>query len=244
MKVVLMNKNTEILIAEYSEEAKFFTEISDVKNIDYAPLIIKHKYEEEQGDTYSFRTYLSDWFQGRGIPSWRDKLDLLLHRLDIITPKELLDKAFGLSLSDQYWLKPYDSDIKYDDINFFEHDFDYSEFLEASLSKNSKTVVKESSLKTPNNTTDGMLKKAWIIENGTRYLLKGGYKSEILQPFNEALASEICDRLGFNHVSYTLDTYKDSVVSKCPCLINKDTELITAYQIRSDMIMKKTMRTM
>ena len=73
-----------------------------------------------------------------------------------------------------------------------------------------------------------MLKKAWIIEDGIRYLLKSGYKNEILQPFNEVLGSEICDRLGFNHVSYTLDVYKDTVVSKCSCFITKDTEFITA----------------
>ena len=80
-----------------------------------------------------------------------------------------------------------------------------------------------------------MLRKAWIIEDGTRYLLKGGYKNELLQPFNEVLASEICKRLGFNHVEYTLDIYKDMVVSKCPCFINKDTELVTCHQIRNDM---------
>ena len=80
-----------------------------------------------------------------------------------------------------------------------------------------------------------MLKKAWIIENGTRYLLKDGYKNETLQPFNEVLASEICECLGFDHVEYTLDTYKDMVVSKCPCFITKDTELITCNQIRNDM---------
>ncbi|MBQ9318710.1 MAG: hypothetical protein IJR82_03690 [Bacilli bacterium] len=45
------------------------------------------------------------------------------------------------------------------------------------------------------------------------------------------LASEICNRLGFNHVEYTLDTYKDIVVSKCPCFITKETELITCNQI-------------
>lgn len=107
--------------------------------------------------------------------------------------------------------------------------------MEASLSKNSKTITSEKSLKTPNNTTDGMLKKAWIIEGNTRYLLKGGYKNEILQPFNEVLASIICERLGFNHVTYFIDTYKDMVVSKCPCFITKDTELITAYQIKNNM---------
>jgi len=233
MKCVLMNKNVEVLVADYDDAVKAFTKIIEVKNIDYAPYILVSFYEKGDENNNPFRTNLSDWFKGRGIPSWRDKLDLLLHRLDINTPTELLDKAFGLSLSDQYWLKPFDSNIRYEDINFFDNDFDYSEFMEASLSLNSKTITKEASLKTPNNTTDGMLKKAWIIEDGVRYLLKGGYKNEILQPFNEVLASMICDRLGFNHVPYTIDTYKDMVVSKCPCFINKDTELITTYQIKN-----------
>jgi len=183
MKCTLMNKNTEILSAEYNPVSKFFDIIYEVKNIDYAPYILKNFYEEGDFNNNSFRTNLSDWFRGRGIPSWRDKLDLLLHRLNIYTPDELLDKAFGLSLSDQYWIKPFDSDISYDDINFFDHDFDYSEFLSASLSLNSEKIQKEASLKTPNNTTDGMLRKAWIIEDDVRYLLKGVYRNEILKPF-------------------------------------------------------------
>ena len=235
MRRLLMNKNIEILAAEYDTANGVFLKVLDVYNIEYAPYILKRFYIKDDINNVPFRTNLSEWFRGRGIPSWRDKLDLLLHRLDISAPTELLDKAFGLSLSDQYWLKPFNSDIKYDDINFFDHDFDYAEFLEASLSLNSKVIKKETSLKTPNNTTDGMLKKAWIIEDGIRYLLKSGYKNEILQPFNEVLGSEICDRLGFNHVSYTLDVYKDTVVSKCPCFITKDTEFITAHQIINDM---------
>ena len=234
MKCIFMNKNTEIALLEYNEVLSGFDRIYEIIDINYAPLILKNYYEEENDELFFLRK-LDDWFKGRGIPSWRDKLDLLLQRLNIETASELLDKAFGLSLSDQYWIKPYDLNIKYDDINFFDNDFDYSEFMEASLSLNSKTVMSENSLKTPNNTTDGMLKKAWIIENNIRYLLKGEYKNEVLQPFNEVLASEICKRLGFNHVTYTLDTYKDIVVSKCPCFINKDTELVTAYQVINNM---------
>lgn len=230
MKCLLMNKNVEVLKAEYDSATGVFTNVYEIYNINYAPYILKDATLDD-----SFRTKLSEWFKGRGIPSWRDQLDLLLHRLNIIAPFELLDKSFGLSLSDQYWLKPLDSNIKYDDINFFENDFDYLEFMEASLSKNSKIIQNIASLRTPNNTTDGMLKKAWIIENGTRYLLKGGYKNETLQPFNEALASEICKRLGFNHVEYTLDTYKDMVISKCPCFINTNTELVTCHQIKENM---------
>ena len=235
MKCILMNKNIEVLVAEYDEVAKAFMRIIEVKNICYAPYIISSTYEADDENNNHLRINLSEWFKGRGIPSSRDKLDILLHRLNIVTPSELLDKAFGLSLSDQYWIKPYGSNITYDDVNFFDNDFDYAEFLEASLSLNSKVVTKEASLKTPNNTTDGMLKKAWVIEDGVRYLLKGGYKNEVLQPFNEVLASMICDRLGFSHVPYTLATYKNMVVSKCPCFITPDTELITAYQIKNNM---------
>ena len=229
-----MNKNTKILLTEYDSASSTFTKIYEVYNILYAPYILKKLYNEKDFNDNSFRINLSKWFQGRGIPSWRDKLDILLHRLNIVAPSELLDKSFGLSLSDQYWLKPINTSISYDDINFFDNDFDYTEFLEASLSKNSNSIVNEASLNTPNNTTDGMLRKAWIIENGIRYLLKSGYKNELLQPFNEVLASEICDRLGFDHVKYTLDTYKDTVVSKCPCFITKNTELITCHQIRNN----------
>ena len=235
MKCILMNKNTKVLLAEYDNVNGVFSKIYEVYNIDYAPYILKSYYVKGYVNNDNFRINLSEWFKGRGIPSWRDRLDILLHRLNVSAPSELLDKAFALSLSDQYWIKPNNSNINYDNINFFDNDFDYSEFLEASLSKNNNTIVTEESLKTPNNTTDGMLKKAWIIDNDTRYLIKGGYKSELLQPFNEVLASEICKRLGFDHVEYTLDTYNDIVVSKCPCFITKDTEFITCHQIRNEM---------
>lgn len=85
-------------------------------------------------------------------------MDLLLTKLNISAPTELLDKAFGLSLSDQYWIKPYNSRIEYKDINFFEHDFKDTEFIDATFSNNTETSAKIS-LISPNNTTDGRLKR-------------------------------------------------------------------------------------
>lgn len=236
MKYVLMNKNTEVLIANYDEGIKVFDKIIEIRNIEYAPLIIKKSYEMKE----DFRFNLNDWFIGRGIPSWRDELDMLLARLNISTPLELFDKAFALSLSDQYWIKQVGSNIKYEDVNFFDHDFDSAEFVEASFSDNYDSITRKETLMSPNNTTNGMLKKSWIIEDGKRYLLKGGYKNDYLQPFNEVLASIICDKLGFDHVTYTLDRFKNKVVSKCLCFINKDTELIPASQIMYGITKHKT----
>ena len=226
MKYILMNKNTEVLVAEYNTVLKGFEQIVEYKNMEYAPVIIRDLFYNNE----NVLTNLSDWFRSRGIPNHRDNLQTLLIRLNITMPAELLDKASGLSLSDQYWIKPYDSDIEYKDINFFENDFDDIEFTEATFSNVGKSTS-EASLKTPNNTTDGMLKKSWIIKNGKKYLLKGGFHNELLQPFNEVLASMICERLGFSHVTYTLDIIKDKVVSSCECFINSNTEYIPAYQI-------------
>ena len=231
MKVVLMNKNTEVLVAEYHEGAKYFTDILEIKNIDYAPMIVKKAYETAEKD--SINQVLSDWFQSRGIPNNRDKLDILMDRLNIISPSVLLDKAFGLSLSDQYWIKPFTEDIKHKDINFFDNDFNDIEFTEATFTLNVPKISSEITLKTPNNTTDGVLRKTWIIEDKKRYLLKAGLKSEVLQPFNEVLASMICEGLGFHHVPYTIDKIKDNIVSKCVCFVDPNTELIPAYQILS-----------
>ena len=226
MKCILMNKNTKVLSADYQPSLGVFTDIYDIYNIDFAPVILKNVYNKEK----DLKIILSNWFKGRGIPLWRDDLDMLLSKLNISAPTELLDKAFGLSLSDQYWIKPYDSKIEYKDINFFEHDFNDAEFTDATFSNSTETSTKIS-LISPNNTTDGRLKKTWIIEEGKRYLLKGSYKNEVLQPFNEALASMISSRLGFNHVTYILEVIKDKVVSKCECFINENTELVSAYQI-------------
>ena len=223
-----MNKNTAVLEAEYDTSANGFTTVHEVIAIDFAPLIIEKQYRERPDN---LAADLSKWFRGRGIPAWRDRLDILLARLGVQTPEELLDKSFGLSLADQYWLKPADSDIKHDDINFFDHDFDSADFLEASFSNSSKRERREVSLYSPNNTTDGMLRKTWIVEGGKRYLLKGGYKGDSLQPFNEVLASDICERMGFSHVVYTLDEAKGKIVSKCECFTTKNIEIIPAHQV-------------
>ena len=224
---ILMNKNKEILIADYDDDLQGFSEIYEVKNIDYAPAIIKNAYHHSTNES-DFKKALSTWFRGRGIPSWRDDLDLLLTHLGVSAPEELLNKSFGLSLSDQYWLKPYDSNIKYDDINFFEHDFKNSNFVNSVFANDPNF---DSSIFSPNNTTDGKLRKTWIVENGQRYLLKSGFRNEVMQPFNEVLASMICERLGFDHVTYQIDVINDKVVSKCACFINPDTEYIPAHQI-------------
>ena len=73
-----MNKKTKVLLTEYNSDSKYFDQIYEVYDINYAPYILKNFYDEEDINDTPFRTNLSAWFRGRGIPAWRDRLDLLL----------------------------------------------------------------------------------------------------------------------------------------------------------------------
>ena len=231
MKCILMNKNISIMLVEYNTTLNGIENIYDIYNIDYAPLSISNANKTLGANLLK---QINDWFKGRGIPSWRKDLEKLLEKLNVSSPEELLNKYYALSLSDQYWLKEENSNVKWQDINFFTNDFEYEAYLEASLdsSSNLTTSTDKAILRSPNNTTDGMLQKGWIIENGKRILVKGTYTSSREEPFNEWLASQISKRLGFNYCNYFVEwTDKTKLISKCENFVSEDVEIISAYDV-------------
>ena len=231
MKCILMNKNTAIMLVEYNITFNGIENIYDIYNIEYAPLSISNANKTLGANLLK---QINDWFKGRGIPSWRKDLEKLLEKLNVSSKEELLNKSYALSLSDQYWLKEENSNVKWQDINFFTNDFEYEAYLEASLdSSSSLTTSKDKAiLRSPNNTTDGMLQKGWIIENGKRILVKGTYTSSREEPFNEWLASQISKRLGFYYCNYFVEwTDKTKLISKCENFVSEDEEIISAYDV-------------
>lgn len=230
MKCILMNKNQKIMLIEYNSY-NVISKIYEIYNIEYAPLAV---FNASKNRSPSLTKTVNDWFRGRGIPSWRKDLEKLLDKLGVSSSDELLNKYYGLSLSDQYWLKGVNSAVKYEDINFFTNDFEYEAYLDASLDSSSKSIVSldKNIFKSPNNTTDGMLQKGWIIESGKRVLVKGTYTSNKEEPINEYLASQICKRLGFDYCNYEVEwSDKTKLISKCNDFINENEELISAYDI-------------
>lgn len=222
----LCNRNTEIALLEYNRIESRFSTILSVKNEAYAPLeCLKNGHLE--------LPLLNRWLHGRGIPSLRDGLQQLLFNLNIQNPSVLLSRAFGLSLSDQYWLKPENADFQWEDINFFENDFRDDIFPNAVF--DDIPVTGDSAFFTPDNTSDGMLKKAWIIDkHGTRQLLKGSFRNSQMEPLCEVLATMIAESLNLPHVPYSLIIRKGNLLSSCPCFITPNTELITAWAILKD----------
>ena len=223
MQVSLMNRNKVVLEAEIIDNT--FTKIINIKNISYAPLAVYNAYYDK---SKSVVKELNEWFKGRGITSWRKYLEKLLNNLNIKYKEELLLKSFSLSLSDCYWIKESDSKIVWENINFFDNDFLYLGYLEATYSN---SVSSKLSLVSPNNTTDGMLSKAWLIEDNKRKLMKGTYTSSNQEPINEFITSLICERLNIPHVDYKIDIYNNKIVSVCENILNSHEEIISAYDI-------------
>lgn len=227
MKCILMNKNKEVALIELNYEFNIIQKIYEIYNIDYAPYSLKNAYNNKVANN---ERALNEWYRGRGIPDWRKDIKNLLENLNIKSPDELLNKSYALSLSDQYWIKEENQkDLNWKDINFFTNEFKYKGYLNISLSSSNYNY--DIDLHSPNNTTDGMLQKAWIIEKNKRILVKGTYYAANQEPLNEWLASEICKKLNIDYCNYEIDVIDGKIVSKCENFITEDQEIITAYDI-------------
>lgn len=174
------------------------------------------------------RAALNNWWQGRAIPASRQGLRAALTDLNIEAPQALLEKCLGLSLSDQYWIRPVDSTVRWADVNFFTHSFS-DDVGNALLGKGMDSNA--ISLMSPDNTSDGWLRKKWSIIDGKRCLLKGGSGATQQEPYNEVFASTLMKRLGIPNVSYTLSLREEYPYSVCGDFITPDTELVSAWHI-------------
>lgn len=230
----LMNQETEVLKFEFDEELNVITEIKEIYNINYAPLEIKN--------TANILLEINNWFNNRAIPLYRDNAKEILEIFRIDSTKELINRDYALSLSDQYWFKPEDEKIEWRNINYFQKDYNSVSFAEATYGRGSGEFLKQSQKKTqdktPNNTSNGQLKKVWIKKQNENYLYKGAGTIHNFEPINEVLASKICEILEVPHVKYTLDVVhskrQDTLVSICKCAINPDEEIITASSILTE----------
>ena len=108
------------------------------------------------------------WWRRRAIPPTRDGIRGILDSMGIRSAVELLNRSHGLSLSDQYWVKPESSDLEWDTVNFFTNPFD--EELGRTL-LTARSSSHRFSLNAPDASTGGDLPKRWTIAgDGTRIL--------------------------------------------------------------------------
>lgn len=222
MKYTLMHKRIAVADIQLDDATGFIQKIDAVYAPEHLPIGIPFR----KGVTD--RAALNEWWTDRSIPASRSGIREALETLDITSTKMLLVRCFGLSLSDQYWICPYGSEMTWDNINFFENAFS-DDIGDVLFGANKKSNALDFS--SPDNTSDGNLKKRWKIIDGKRCLVKGGSNPFRQQPFNEVIASGIMKRLGIHHIPYTVVWNNDAPYCVCENFVTSETELVPAWRI-------------
>ena len=209
-KYTLMHKNFPVADLELDEASGAISTVGIVYEKERVPVGIPVK------KNIINRAALNAWWKGRAIPASRMGIENALTKLHMSSTQMLLEK---------YWVCPKNSGITWEQVNFFENTFsdDVGNILFDQTASGNPV-----SLMSPDNTSDGWLKKKWKIIDDKRCLIKGGSGATQQEPYNEVLASRIMDRLDIPHVKYSLLVEDDYPYSVCEDFITPETELISA----------------
>ncbi len=164
MDAVLMHKEIPVVDIEVDKESGVIFGINTVHNSEHLPIGIP-----EQNGVID-RAEFNYWWTEQSIPASRSGIKDALEELGIASTRALLLRCCGLSLPDQYLVKPKDTNLTWQDINFFDSPFsdDVGDILFGA--NKHKDVL---DLSSPDNTSIGDLKKRWKIIDGKRCLVKG-----------------------------------------------------------------------
>ena len=166
-----------------------------------------------------FGINFSEWWNNRLIPITRYNFYNLFTTFNEVN--ELALQNLGVSLSDQYWLRPeLQKYLSWKDVNPFLNKFLYDLDLD-SLSCSDNKII------SPNISLNGNLPKKWIIKDNKRLLCNYATLPALQEPINELIASKILDQLNLNHVNY----FCKYGLSFCLCFINENTEFVPAWYI-------------
>ena len=222
MCYILMNKQTPLCKLQIDTMDNFIIEdVLEVYDTAAFPIgvdIVAGKPQKKS---------LAKWWAGRAVPGSRVGGSSFEARYNVKLAA-LPFKNYGLSLSDQYWIKPCDADIKWENVNFFTNEFslDVGNALFDSSYQSAQL-----DFMSPDNTSDGMLPKRWVRDEltGKTVLLKAGSGPLEQEPFNEHIATKIFERLNaVPYVDYKIVRDGDKFLSSCENFITTDTELVTA----------------
>ena len=139
------------------------------------------------------------WLETRAIDSHRANSRLLKKALRLAEKDDISTVAHvnATTITDNYWIRPIDSDLTYEDVKFSDDYFsnlalkgNYDNFNRAATSKKSRT---------PELTNLGSFEKCWKLRDGKWWIYKRANHSEM---FSELFVYELGSALGMNMAVY------------------------------------------
>ena len=169
----------------------------------------------------------------RRISARRDDAAEILEAFGARSNTELAFMGHGLSLSDKLWYRAPGATERWEDINFFDNEWDDS-FYQSVLARDHK-ILASCSPDVPDLTTKGRLRKAWERTGDGICLLKEPSFEDGSDLESEQLSADLC-RLLFGQEAYQPLSIVDRSgrrFSSSPLMIGRDEELVQGYRLFS-----------
>ena len=177
-----------------------------------------------------------EWWKDRAIPKTRHGAKNALEKLGYPNTQSALVNNLALSLTDCYWIKPRNENIKWSEINLFTNNF-IDAFGEITINRDYALDIRNKT-RFDCATSQGELQKKWCIDKeGNRYLIKGNYGNSYQQSINELFATELHKKQNFDNFteyrSIYLKTESENDALGCYCYnyCNENVESISAWEL-------------
>lgn len=212
--------------------------VADIK-ISAGNILVREIYKKEHMPIGTFHenstildAQIRSWQSHRTIPYNREDISNIAKRLDC-SFQEAAILGQMVSLTDCFWIRPENSTVTWNDINFYNNPFSGT-FAHLYFSDSGKGKISDFHI--PDFTTDGVVPKVWIISNGIPYLLKfGGVRSA-----NEIVATKVAEMMNIPHVSYSFVNCGEKKGCICPCFVNdSNTDCVSGLQLRHEYSLSK-----
>ena len=180
--------------------------------------------------------YLKAWWHRRAVPVTQGHIMKILDKIGYLTPQAFLLRNMGLSLTDDYWVRPFSCNYTFAQVNLFDNDFD--DYIGAShfagLDPDGTSVDHDTCI--PSAATGGDVPKSWICMDKKRFLVKGTKSGHTQQIFNEVVGAYIHRKQGkfdfADYQFYTIDYgYGRQVGVSSEAFTSKELEFVRASDL-------------
>lgn len=173
---------------------------------------------------------LDAWLEHRKAPKHRVNIESLLSICGIHDLQGYIDITYALALTDNYWVKPIESDLTYAEVNLFDNPI--NEVVSNCAFDGEGLCGNLLSSTSPEFSTDGALAKCWRKIDGQIKLYKtgtSGFSNAGREPFSEYLSGQILQAINFkNYVTYDLEKFKGRVCSVCDIFTSRKESFVSA----------------
>lgn len=210
--------NKDVVVATYRER-------EDIDEYFYDPV--------EQYNSYLPYNFLdiNSWIDGRKIAKHRTSIEKLMRELGLTTRHDFVSMVRCLSLTDTFWMKREDEDLKWENVSLYRNPFD--DVIARIAFDGTGMCGRRNSPTSPEFATSGSFAKCWIREGDQISLLKRGstgFANAGFEPYSEVLASDLLAAAKIDHVPYSLMRFHKKLACKCPLFTSEEKGFVAAYR--------------